>query len=200
MAQHVVEQGDLYFAFRPRVGTPRVNSLRDVQRLYVVMGAHGRDELFRVFIVGRKHLPEPAGDRTWAFNTLTTHDPATLEEEMSGKDYVTKTRGKRHLPEAELAGEGAYRILVRDDGSTELVYALEQPERMGSLQRELGIHHEGRLLIALRHPDLGGRGPAPEYPPTTHACSTCRVRRSSSSQRKANPSSSTPRTIAAKPR
>jgi len=165
---HVVEQGDLFFAFRRRVGAPRVHSLRDVQRLYLVLGSHPPREHFRVFIVGRKHLPEPGVERSWAFNTLTTDDPQTLDEELSGKDYATKTRGIRHLPEAELAGEGAYRLLMRDDKASELVYALEQPTRLGSLQKELGIHHEGRLIIAVRNPDLGrlggGRGPGPAYP------------------------------------
>ncbi len=167
MAQ-LIEQGDLFFAFRRRVGAPRVHSLRDVQRMYLVLGSHQPREHFRVFIIGRKHLPEPGVERAWAFNTLTTDDPELIDEEMSGKDYATKTRGVRHLPEAELAGEGAYRLLLREDGASELVYALEQPARMGSLQKELGIHHEGRLLIALRNPDLGrlggGRGPSPQLP------------------------------------
>lgn len=164
---HVVEQGDLFFAFRRRVGTARVHDLRDVQRFYLVLGSHQPREQFRVFIVGRKHLPARA-ERSWALNTLTTNDPELLDEELSGKDYPTKTRGLRHLPEAELAGEGAYRLVMRDDHASELVYALQQPEQLGPLQRELGIHQEGRLIIALRNPDLGrlggGRGPSPELP------------------------------------
>jgi hypothetical protein len=163
----VVEQGDLFFAFRRRVDAEHVHDLRDVQRFYLVLGSHQPREQFRVFIVGRKHLPEPGIGRGWAYNTLTTEDPTIIDEEMRGKDYSTKTRGKRHQHQAELAGEGAYRLLLRDDGASELVYALEQPEAVGPLQRELGIYHEGRLIIAVRNPDLGplggGRGHQPQF-------------------------------------
>lgn len=170
---HVVEQGDLFFAFRRRVGTAHVHDLRDVQRFYIVLGTHEPHDHFRVLIVGRKHLPEPGVERTWAYNSLTTDDPEMLDDELAGKDYQTKTRGLRHLPEAELAGEGAYRIVIRDDGASELVYALQQPEVMGPLQRELGIHAEGRLIIAVRNPDLGRLGarggPTAEFPPELRA-------------------------------
>ncbi|MBK7861797.1 MAG: DUF2795 domain-containing protein [Archangiaceae bacterium] len=163
----VVEQGDLFFAFRRRVGTARVHDLRDVQRFYLVLHPLQPRGPFRVFEVGRKHLPAPGAERGWAFNSFVG-DADGLQEQLSGKDYPTKTRGLRHLPEAELAGEGAYRLLMRDDHASELVYALEQPEQLGPLQRELGIHAEGRLIVALRNPDLGrlgrSRGPGAELP------------------------------------
>jgi hypothetical protein len=163
MPDRTLEQGDLFFAFRRRIDAHQVASLRDVQRFYLITASHQPRERFRVFIVGRKHLPEPGIERGWAFNALTSDDAGAVARELSGKTYLTRTRGERQLPHAELAGEGAYRLILRDDRS-ELVYALDG--RGGPLQRELGIHREGRLIIAARNPDLGrlGGGRDPEYP------------------------------------
>src|SRR5258706_10212524 len=69
-----LEQGDLFFVLRRRVDAGGIANLRDVQRFYLVLAAHDPRPRFRVFVVGRKHLPGGRAERGWAFSTVSTDD------------------------------------------------------------------------------------------------------------------------------
>jgi hypothetical protein len=77
----IVEQGDIFFFYRPKVGTEEVNSVEDVQRFYMVTAPEEKDSKYRLFILGRKQLPEivegksMSEERNWALNALTTNNP-----------------------------------------------------------------------------------------------------------------------------
>ena len=60
ISEEVVEKGDIYFAYRPRVEQQGAEGLSDIQRFYMVMKPEGQAR-FRVAVLGRKRLPE-AGD------------------------------------------------------------------------------------------------------------------------------------------
>jgi hypothetical protein len=152
----ILERGDLFFFYRPRVDTDRIDGLDDVQRFFFVLEPD-EPQLFRRFIVGRKRLPDPsAHERAWAFVDEVAKRPEELREELERKVYETKTRGTRVQPEARPAGEARYAI-VEHDGHTHLAYALELPRRRGEVQKELGIEREASFIAAVRNPDA----PAP---------------------------------------
>jgi len=64
----VLEEGEVYFLYRPRVNDDTVRGLDDVSRVYMVL--HPRERSwYRVLILGRKRLPdvEHGHEREWAF-------------------------------------------------------------------------------------------------------------------------------------
>jgi hypothetical protein len=152
----ILERGDLFFFYRPRVATDRVEGVGDVQRFFFVLEPDPA-KLFRRLVLGKKRLPDPSEHkRTWAFVADVAKRPEELREELEPKEYDTKTRGTRVQPEARPAGEARYAI-VEHDGHTHVAYALELPRRRGAVQKVLGIEREASFIAAVRNPDT----PAP---------------------------------------
>ncbi|MFP4225079.1 MAG: hypothetical protein ACLFVN_13570 [Phycisphaeraceae bacterium] len=151
-----LERGNIYFIYQPRVEEEEVESLRDVQRLYMVLSPHGKKK-YRLSIVGRKKLPDPGRKgkgRFWGFVDMVSSDPRQVEKQFDPVKYETKTRGERHIPAARPAGEGVYRILRHGD-HTHLVYALELPEKPGEVQEEMNIEQEASYIVSVKNPEKG---------------------------------------------
>jgi hypothetical protein len=183
----IIEHGDIFFFYRPKVGTEEVEDIGDVQRFYMITspedGAgtgktkkNNREDVYRLFLVGQKQLPEiiegksTSKERNWALNTLTTSNPDDIHKELLPAEYTTETRGKRRIAAAIPAGEGKYSI-VKHDGHTELAYLLELPEIPGPTQREFEIRKEASYIISVKNPNISVPGFAafsskkkPEYP------------------------------------
>lgn len=150
----VVERGDIYFFYRPKVEREHPRSAKDVERLYLVLSPEGK-KLYREIIIGRKALPSvEGGERNWAFVKAVVHDPRELERELGRESYQTKTRGTREIEAARPAGEGVYAI-TRHDGHTHLAYSLELPEKPGVVQRALKIAEEASYVISVKNPEKG---------------------------------------------
>jgi hypothetical protein len=157
----ILEHGDIYFIYRPRVDEPTAEGFADVQRFFVILSPPGK-ERHRLIIVGRKKLPEISDqhERNWGFVQKVGRRPEDVEDELEGMRYSTKTRGERHLSPARLAGEGVYAI-VRHEDHTHIAYALELPRTPGSVQRELNIQKEASYILTVKNqeqalpPDVG---------------------------------------------
>jgi hypothetical protein len=167
----MLEQGEVYFFYRPRVGVEEVRGLDDVQRFLVVLepdGGRRRREL----VVGRKRLPDPRRhERAWALVAAIKDDPQELRDELGRRVYETRTRGVRVQPEARPAGEGRYAI-VRHEDHTHLAYVLELPRRPGEAQELFNILPEASFIVAVRNPEAPAPagsglpdGRQPELPP-----------------------------------
>jgi hypothetical protein len=148
----VLERGNIYFLYRPRVEQKGASGLADIQRFFLVLSPYGK-ERYRLVVVGRKKLPEVEShrDRSWAFVEKVSHRAEEIEEGLDALTYVTKTRGERHLAPARPAGEGVY-ALVRHDDHTHLAFALELPRQPGAVQQELNIPEEGSYIVAVKNP------------------------------------------------
>lgn len=153
----ILERGNIYFFYRPRVQARAAEGIEDIQRFYMVLSPQG-ERHHRLVIAGQKRLPEirDGGQRQWAYVARVTGTPAELEDEVERQEYGTRTRGERERPAARPAGEGVYAI-ARHDDHTHLAYALELPEEPGEVQRELGIREEGSYILSVKNPDV----PAP---------------------------------------
>ena len=155
----IVEQGDIFFFYRPKVGTEEVSDVEDVQRFYMVTAPEKEDSKYRLFVLGRKQLPEvvegksTAKERNWALNTLTTNNPEDIRKELMAAEYGTETRGRRRVAAAAPAGEGKYAI-VKHDNHTELAYALELPEVPGPTQQEFEIRKEASYIVSVKNPAI----------------------------------------------
>jgi len=171
----IVEQGDIFFFYRPKVGTEEVTSTEDVQRFYMVTSPEERDSKYRLFVLGRKQLPEIVEDkstseeRNWALNTLTTNNAEDIRRELLAAEYEAETKGKRRMAAAAPAGEGKYSI-VKHDNHTELAYVLELPEMPGPTQKEFEIKKEASYIVSVKNPDIQTPGfkafekRKPDYP------------------------------------
>ena len=153
ISEEVVEKGDIYFAYRPRVEQQGAEGLSDIQRFYMVMKPEGQAR-FRVAVLGRKRLPE-AGDheRLWGFIESVAKQGSAVEDEFRERRYGTKTRGKRTLPSVRAAGEGVY-ALIRRDRNLHLAYELELPRRTGEVQEELNIERQAAYVISIKNPEV----------------------------------------------
>jgi hypothetical protein len=150
-----LEQGNIYFVYRLKVegeGEERqIRGIDDVQRAYIVLSPHG-EERYRLIALGQKKLPAiNDGEKHWGFVERVVHDAKKIEQELQHEIYETKTRGERIQPAARPAGEGIY-ALVRHDGHTHLVYALELPERPREVQWGLNIKKEGSYILSIKNP------------------------------------------------
>jgi hypothetical protein len=150
---NVLERGNIYFFYRPRVEQATAAGIEEVQRFFVILSPYGSAK-YRLIVVGRKKLPEVEShhDRSWGFVEKVRQRPEDIEDDLDALTYPTKTRGERHLAPARPAGEGVY-ALVRHDDHTHLAFALELPETPGAVQRELNIPDEGSYIIAIKNPE-----------------------------------------------
>jgi hypothetical protein len=150
-ASTVLERGDLFFFYRPRVDTEEVNELEEVQRFFFILKPEARSR-YRQVVVGHKRLPNPeAHERAWAFVAEVADAPDELRDEIEATPYETKTRGARVAPEARAAGEARYAI-VDHGGHTHLAYALELPHRSGPVQKDLNIDDQASYIVAVKNP------------------------------------------------
>src|SRR5919107_2423568 len=160
----IIEQGDIFFFYRPKVDTEEVKDIKDVQRFYMVTAPEEEEEekkndIYRLFLIGQKQLPEivegksTSEEKNWALNILTTSNPDDIHKELLPAEYTTETRGKRRLAAAAPAGEGKYTI-VKHQNHTELAYLLELPEIPGPTQREFEIKKEASYIISVKNPDV----------------------------------------------
>lgn len=150
-----LEQGDIYFFYRPRVEEKQPEGLSDVQRFYMVLSSDG---FYRLMVLGHKKMPDPEqrGHRKyWGFVQKVDDNADTIRNELSGVEYGTKTRGERFQPGARPAGEGVYRILRHGD-HTHLIYSLELPREPGEVQGDLDIAEEASYIISVKNPEQGG--------------------------------------------
>ncbi len=147
----LLEDGDIYFLYRPRVEEEHVESLQEVQRLLVVLHPwHGRH--LRLLVVGRKRLPDiEVHDRFWAFVDAVVDRPQQLHEALQTRSYRTRTRDNRRQPPARPAAEGAY-VIARHDDHTHLAYELELPPRLGEAQHDLSIESEASYIVTVKNP------------------------------------------------
>jgi len=168
----IIEHGDIFFFYRPKVGTEEVEDIGDVQRFYMITSpkdGHSsrgggktkkdKEDIYRLFLVGQKQLPEivegesSSKERNWALNVLISSNPEDIRKELLAVEYSTETKGRRGIAAAAPAGEGKYSI-VKHDGHTELAYLLELPEIPGPTQREFEIRKEASYIISVKNPEI----------------------------------------------
>ena len=163
----LIENGDIFFFFRPKIEATEVKGIEDVQRFYMVTCSDEggkKTSIYRLFLLGAKQLPEivegksKSTERNWALNILTTSDPEDIKQEiLVPAKYSTETRGERRMAAASPAGEGKYSV-VQHDNHTELAYILELPEVPGPAQKEFEIKKEASYIVSVKNPDISIKG------------------------------------------
>lgn len=150
----VLEQGDIFFLYRPRVDDEHPKGLDDVERFYMVLRPRGGHHV-RLMIVGDKKLPDVNDhDRFWGFVEAVSDSGKDIEKGLREEHYDTKTRGERTRPAARPAGEGVY-AFIQPDRDMHLVYALELPEELGEVQRAFNIRDKAAYVLSIKNPEKG---------------------------------------------
>ena len=148
----VLERGDIYFAYRPKMDVESPRGIDDVQRFYMILSPREADR-YRMIVIGQKKLPEvEGGERYWAFVDKVSRKADEVTRELGPEEYETKTRGERTRPAARPAGAGVYAI-VRHGDHTHLAYVLELPTEGKDVQRALNIREEGSYIISVKNPE-----------------------------------------------
>jgi len=147
-----LEQGEIFFLYRPAVEEEEVKGLQDVQRFFLLLHPEGTQN-HRLIIIGRKKLPDAdkSGDRYWGFVDGILRTDKQLKEQFSAESYETETRGDRLLPSMRPAGLGQYQLLRHGD-HTHLAYELMLPERRSEVQQELNIARAATYIISVKNP------------------------------------------------
>jgi hypothetical protein len=156
----ILEYGDIYFFYRPKVGSPNVKSIDDVRRFFMVTvperTATKNDkektnrQLYRLFVIGKKSLPEirtseaRSSERYWARVGGIFEKSEDLTNELLSDEF-------RKGDAARPVGEGKYAI-VSHQNHAELAYILELPKEPGEAQKELGIEKEASYIITVINP------------------------------------------------
>jgi hypothetical protein len=151
----IIEQGDIFFFYRPKVEEHEPDGIEDVQRFHIVLRPEGGEPI-RLMTIGRKRLPDVDDhERVWGFVDKVARSAKEIEAELREQRYGTKTRGERTRPAARPAGEGVY-ALVRDEHKLFLAYELELPrEPGGAVQRELNIERQAAYVLSIKNPEAG---------------------------------------------
>ena len=90
-SSEIIEHGDLFFFYRPKIDANQVKELEDIQRFYMVTsteknGKPPSENIHRLFLLGQKQLPEivegksTSKERNWALNILTSSNPEDIEK------------------------------------------------------------------------------------------------------------------------
>jgi hypothetical protein len=150
----VLERGDIYFIYRPKIEETSPEGVEDVQRLFMLLSPQEKKR-YRLLVIGRKRLPAigDRGERTWGFVEKASRTLRGLREDLAPATYQTKTRGKRTQSTTRPAGEGVY-VIVRHGDHTHLVYALELPQQPGEVQKDLYVAAEGSYIVSVKNPEL----------------------------------------------
>lgn len=182
----VLEKGNIYFFFRARVNMDEPHSLADVARTYIIMQPQSEEEAkhssgghCRLLALPKKVLPQTGRDRFMAFVLKADASYAELEsefltgsepEKQAGDDANANDQAGRHYPAATAFGEGVYAI-IGTSRESHLVYVLNLPEKLGAVQKQLGlIKQRGSFIVSAKNPAFpmpGGAkmvGGGPQYP------------------------------------
>ncbi|KAM0254003.1 hypothetical protein ACHAQJ_006973 [Trichoderma viride] len=180
----ILEKGIIYFFIRGRVDVDKPEEVNDIARTFIILRPIPHDAKLRegplldvgntrIIILPKKVLPSSGRER---FLTFVEKSGASYDEIkgqfLAGEDYETKTKGTRHTPAATPIGEGVYAITTTGRES-HLVYMTTIPEKLGEVQKDLGLKEQGSFIISTKNPKYPAPASArlpkgPEYPKKIH--------------------------------
>lgn len=168
----ILEEGDIYFFYRPKKNSSEVKDIDDIRRFFMVTSSEKQNihnkkdnerskQFFRLFVIGKKSLPEirkseaRASERYWARVGGIFTNVNDLTNELFSDEF-------RHGDAARPVGSGKY-IIVKHQNHTEIAYVLETPKEPGDAQKELDIEKEASYILSVINP----KNPAPTGFPST---------------------------------
>jgi hypothetical protein len=140
----VLERGDISFFWKPSVRAADAlvgEEAARVQSFFLVLST---GENHRRVRVGKKRLPTRAGERLWARVERTGSLARVIGGMVETERYLTKTRGERVQPGAEMIARGAYAFVQHDD-HCHLVYRVEDIDP--GAPEEVRVAEAGSMIV-----------------------------------------------------
>lgn len=136
-----LEQGDIYFFYKPKKEVEKVTGMYDVSRFFFVLDPESESPS-RYIVMGNKKMPDLYdGDKsTWGFVQI-----------VGGRGFKAyrKPTPTRLKTASRPAGEGIY-LIVSHRTHTHLLYTLELPQRPGNVQNAFQIEKEANYIFLER--------------------------------------------------
>ena len=168
----ILEEGDIYFFYRPKKNSSEVKDIDDIRRFFMVTSSKKQyshknndgktlGQFYRLFVIGKKSLPEirkseaRASERYWARVGGIFENLNDLTNELFSDEF-------RKGDAARPVGAGKY-IIAKHQNHAEIAYVLETPREPGEAQEELGIEKEASFIISVINPK---RPTPPGFPST----------------------------------
>ena len=147
----VLQKGTICFLYRPKIEKEKVNSLEDVQRVYLILKPI--DYLkYILIVITKKQLPNQSNVSRFAFVDLVTVNKNNISKKLNEREYLTRTKGTRHQSKIRILGEGKY-LIVLHQGHTHLIYQLVEPQIPSAPQHDINISKEGSFIISIKNPN-----------------------------------------------
>ncbi|KAI9245123.1 hypothetical protein BDA99DRAFT_566028 [Phascolomyces articulosus] len=155
-APTILEKGHIYFLYRPKVDTEKVEDPNDVQRIYIVLKPSWNSTKPKrhpsLIILGRKALPDTQKhSRYWGFVAESSENMDALADTFKEHSYETKTKGDRVIEPSRPMGEGVYEIATHQ-GHSHLAYMLTLPDKPHAVQKAFHIKEQASMVIAVKNP------------------------------------------------
>lgn len=148
----VLEKGDIYFFYRPRVNSEEAKNKKEVSRFFFIL-RNNTTGLYRVVIVEKKQLPRAAGHQVeFAFVAKVGTTLEEIHEYLDEQHYSTKTKGERTLSAALSGGEGKY-LFLKWGKATHLLYSLEKSEKRQERLHGVWVEGEAIFIIQVKNPE-----------------------------------------------
>lgn len=145
-----LEEGDIYFFYKPKRDVGKVNSINDTSRLYFVL-VPSESGVPRYIVMGNKKMPEITdGDKSgWGFVQI-----------VGGRGFKTfrNLTPQRIKTASRPSGEGIY-LIVSHRKHTHLLYSLELPQKLGPVQKAFNIQKEANYVFLERKAENSPRSP-----------------------------------------
>lgn len=135
----LVEQGDIYFFYKPKKSLSEVQGIDDVSRFYFVLQPD-KENFSRFIVMGGKKMPALSdGNKTsWGIIQM-----------VGGRGFASKKTAKTSGKFSRPAGEGIYAV-VQHRNHTHLLYMLELPDIPGEVQQSFNIFPEANYIFLSR--------------------------------------------------
>lgn len=180
MPSTTMEKGLVYFFIRGRVNIDSPSSVDEIARTFMLLRPIPKDARLgegpladaanaRVLALPKKVFPTGPRDRFMAFVNMADASFGKLKEDfLASQDYVTKTAGARHKPQATPVAEGVY-AMTSTGRDSHLAYMLTLPEELDEVLEALALEKQGSFIMSTKNPKYPGpanaRLPkAPDFP------------------------------------
>ena len=191
-SSEILEYGDIFFFYRPKVGATQVRGIDDVRRFFMVTATESRQPgneaqkednqlenhitsadagrsntptWYRLFTIGKKSLPEVRHTDARRSERYWAKIGGIFRDSRELTNELLSSEF-REGDSARPVGEGKYAI-VNHENHAELAYILEMPKDPGGAQEELGIEKEASYIVSVINPKVPvTQGyPSAEQPP-----------------------------------
>jgi hypothetical protein len=146
----ILQKGNIYFFYRPKVQHSYAHTIDDVQGLLMVFKPTDLNK-YIILRIGKKRLPEATSYFSFVEKICPTIED--LKHHFEGEAYITSTQGERKMSKAQCVGEGKYLFLTHEQ-HTHLCFQLTDFDKGNALQQEFHLTAQADYLISVKNPQV----------------------------------------------